>query len=72
VKASGLISASDVLHCDKVSWFRHIEAPPVGFVVHALIVSGDNGLSNAGKFEEIRRFVAARVIPAADGQLGTI
>jgi hypothetical protein len=33
-----------VLHCDKVSWFRHIEAAAVGFVVLLLIVSGDNGL----------------------------
>jgi hypothetical protein len=32
-----------VLHCDKVSWFGHIEAPTARFVVPALIVSGDNG-----------------------------
>jgi hypothetical protein len=35
----------NVLHCDKASWFRHIEAPTVRFGVLALIVSGDNGLS---------------------------
>jgi hypothetical protein len=34
-----------VLHCDKVSWFGHIEAAAVRFVVLLLIVSGDNGLS---------------------------
>jgi hypothetical protein len=43
--ASGLISAMGVLHCDKLSWFRHIEAPTVRFGVQALIVSDDNGLS---------------------------
>jgi hypothetical protein len=47
------IPADDVLHCDKASWFRHIEAPTVRFVVHALIVSGDNGLSGAEKSEEL-------------------
>jgi hypothetical protein len=40
---------TDVLHCDKKSWFRHIEVPTVRFVVPALIVSGDNGLSACGK-----------------------
>jgi hypothetical protein len=39
-----------VLHCDKTSWFGHIEAPPVRFVVLALIVSDDNGLSAAAKY----------------------
>jgi hypothetical protein len=34
-----------VLHCDKVSWFGHIEASALGFAVRALIVSGDNGLA---------------------------
>jgi hypothetical protein len=42
-----LITAFAVLHCDKVSWLGHIEAPTVRFVVQALIVSGDNGLSKA-------------------------
>jgi hypothetical protein len=28
------ISASDVLHRDKASWFCHIEAPTVRFVVN--------------------------------------
>jgi hypothetical protein len=37
------ISASDVLHRDKVSWFCHIQALTVLFVVWALMVSGDNG-----------------------------
>jgi hypothetical protein len=36
------ILASDVLHCDKVSWFCHIQAPTAGFVVGALLVLGDN------------------------------
>jgi hypothetical protein len=36
-----------VLHCDKVSWFGHIQAPPVRFAVPALIVSSDNGLNAA-------------------------
>ena len=39
------ISTSDVLHRDKVSWFCHIEAPTVLFVVWALMVSGDNALA---------------------------
>jgi hypothetical protein len=43
VAGSKLIAA--VLHCGKKSWFGHIEAPTVRFVVLALIVSGDNGLS---------------------------
>jgi hypothetical protein len=33
------------LHCDKISSFGHIEAAPVGFLVQALIVSGDNSLN---------------------------
>jgi hypothetical protein len=42
-----------VLHCDKASWFGHIAAPTVRFVVQALIVSDDNGLSAATKTDEI-------------------
>jgi hypothetical protein len=42
-----------VLHCDKESWFCHIEAPTVGFGVQALIVSGDNGLSATAIVDEI-------------------
>jgi hypothetical protein len=42
-----------VLHCDKASWFGHIEAPTVRFIVQALIVSHDNGLSAAVKTDEI-------------------
>ena len=59
---SGLILRFDVLHCDKASWFRHIEAPTVGFVVQALIVSGDNGLSAAATVDEIsvRRLQSSR------------
>jgi hypothetical protein len=34
-----------VLHCDKVSWFGHIEAPTARFAGLGLIVSTDNGLS---------------------------
>jgi hypothetical protein len=45
MSAARLIAAANLLHCDKASWFRHIEAPTVGFGVFALIVSGDNGLS---------------------------
>jgi hypothetical protein len=40
-----LFAAACVLHCDKVSWFGHIEASAVRFLLWALIVSGDNGLS---------------------------
>jgi len=43
--ASKLIAVAGVLHCDKVSWFGHIAAPAVRFLLWALIVSGDNGLS---------------------------
>src|ERR1019366_2597618 len=50
---SRLISRSGVLQCDKVSWFCHIEAPTVRFVVPALIVSGDDGLSVAAIVDEI-------------------
>jgi hypothetical protein len=46
---SRLIAAFAVLHCDKLSWFCHIEAPTVRFPVQALIVSGDNGLSAGSK-----------------------
>jgi hypothetical protein len=42
-----------VLHCDKASWFGHIEALTVRFVVLALIVSDDNGLSASAKTDEI-------------------
>jgi hypothetical protein len=45
--ASKLIAAARVLHCDKVSWFGHIEASALGFAVWALIVSDDNGLSRS-------------------------
>src|SRR5437879_1218678 len=34
----------DVLHCVKVSWFRHITVPTVRFALQPLIVSDDNGL----------------------------
>jgi hypothetical protein len=34
-----------LLHCDKFSSFGHIEAAPIGFVLLALIVSGDNSLN---------------------------
>jgi hypothetical protein len=42
-----------VLHCDKASWFRHIEAPRVRFVLQALIVSDDDTLicRNLGKLD---------------------
>jgi hypothetical protein len=39
------ISASDVLHRDKVSWFCHIQALTTGFVVWVLVVLRDNGLA---------------------------
>jgi hypothetical protein len=45
--ASKLIAGAGVLHCDKVSWFGHIEAPALGFAVWTLIVSGGNGLSRS-------------------------
>ncbi|MET4390722.1 hypothetical protein ABIB73_006507 [Bradyrhizobium sp. F1.4.3] len=42
----------DVLHCDKVSWFRHNQAAPVrlmGFGCFlARAISGSNGLSLGG------------------------
>jgi hypothetical protein len=47
VAGSRLIPALDVLHCDKVSWFGHIEAPTVLSVVQALIVLNDNGSSRS-------------------------
>jgi hypothetical protein len=34
--AATSISVSDVLHCDKISWFCHIEAPTLRFVVNGL------------------------------------
>jgi hypothetical protein len=40
-----LTAAARVLHCEKDSWFGHIEASAIRFLVWALIVSGDNGLS---------------------------
>jgi hypothetical protein len=43
-EGAALISAFGVLHCDKASWFGHIEAPTLRFVVQGLIVSDDNGL----------------------------
>src|ERR1039457_7186418 len=64
---SRLIAAFAVLHCDKVSWFGHIEAPTVRFLVQALIVSGDNGLKRSGGFLGIRYCVAARLVPAKWG-----
>jgi hypothetical protein len=45
--AAKLIADAGVLHCDKVSWFGHIEASALRFVVWALIVSGDNGLNGS-------------------------
>src|SRR3981081_1908341 len=50
---SSFIVAPGVLHRDKVPWFCHIGAPPVGFLVHLLIVSGDKGLSAAAATGEI-------------------
>jgi hypothetical protein len=44
--ASESISEANVLHCDKVSWFRHIQAPTMRSAVQASIVSGENGLGN--------------------------
>jgi hypothetical protein len=48
---SRLSLRSLVLHCDKASWFRHIEASTIRFAVPALIVSGDNGLNDATEWE---------------------
>jgi hypothetical protein len=53
-----------VLHCDKASWFCHIEAPPVRFGVQGLIVSSDNSLSDAAESEDLDHFVGARLVPA--------
>jgi hypothetical protein len=64
---SRLMVAIAVLHCDKLSWFCHIEAPTVRFLVQALIVSGDNGLKRSGGFLRIRYCVAARFVPAKRG-----
>jgi hypothetical protein len=46
------ISASDVLHRDKVSWFCHIQAPTVRFVVWALMVSGGQSFGAAATADE--------------------
>jgi hypothetical protein len=40
---SKLIAATSLLHCDKVTWFCHIEASPVRLIAQALIVAGDSG-----------------------------
>jgi hypothetical protein len=56
-----------VLHCDKASWFGHIEAPTVRFVVLPLIVSDDNGLSTSAKTDEIS--ISRRT--ALIGEVGT-
>jgi len=45
ITRSGQSFALALLQCGKVSWFRHIEASALQFVVQALIVSGDNGLN---------------------------
>jgi hypothetical protein len=50
---SALTAISDVLQCDKVSWFCHIEALRIAFVVQALIVSGDTGSTAAATNDEI-------------------
>jgi hypothetical protein len=42
-----------LLHCDKVSWFCHTEAPTVRFVVQVLIVLDDDGLGAAATGDEI-------------------
>jgi hypothetical protein len=42
-----------LLHCDKVSSFRHIEAASLGFALLALIVSGDNGLNDYDEFDAV-------------------
>jgi hypothetical protein len=52
---SRLTFASDVLHCDKVSCFCHIEASTVRSALQALIVSGDNGLSGTVAVDEINK-----------------
>jgi hypothetical protein len=62
---SKLIPVSNVLHCDKASWFRHIEALSVLFVVQALIVSDDNGLIR--RWKDIGRLFGARLVPAFAG-----
>jgi hypothetical protein len=55
-----LITAFAVLHCDKVSWLGHIEAPTVRFVVKGLIVSGDNGLSKARRIPKKSDMILCR------------
>jgi hypothetical protein len=41
LKSSRLTLTSNLLHCDKVTWFCHIEASAVLFVVQDF-ASGDN------------------------------
>jgi hypothetical protein len=54
--AFGLTLESDLLHRGKVSWFCHIEAQAVGFVVRGLIVPHDNAWPAAATDEiTIRR-----------------
>jgi hypothetical protein len=55
-----LIPGFVVLHCDKVSWFGHIQAPPVRFAVPALIVSSDNGLNAAAICRSKKHAAAAK------------
>ncbi len=50
---SALTAISDVLQCDKVSWFCHIEALTLRFVVQDLIVSDDTGSSAVATNDEI-------------------
>jgi hypothetical protein len=54
-----------LLHCDKISSFGHIEAARSGFLVQALIVSGDNGLNGCGEIDAARRVGAASLVPAS-------
>jgi hypothetical protein len=42
-----------VLHCDKLSWFGHIQAQTVCFVVPDLNVSGDSGLNGGQAADEL-------------------
>jgi hypothetical protein len=48
---SGESFALALLHCEKASWFGHIEASTVRFVLLDLIVSGNNGLNGSGGFQ---------------------
>jgi hypothetical protein len=50
------LAVKGVLHCDKASWFGHIEALTLRSVVPVLIVSGDNGLSLRGGIWKNRTF----------------